>query len=255
MEAWSPVQRFTLDMLSYYEQCKAAGLCTHGCGKSARTGKTECVECAEKNTIRLRAYRADKRSRGECSFSVCHEPVINGAFCEAHAEQQSVRHKARNDDKRSRGECYEVTCREPAVRGGRCDTHAKKKAIEKMERAADKRRRGECRHCIDAVAAPGGIYCTKHFFAVKTQTCETTVEDLVVLWEVQGGRCRYTGVVLLHDDSTELDHVIPRSKGGTGDVSNLAWASRDFNQMKRDFTIEELEHQCRLFLTLRDAEL
>jgi 5-methylcytosine-specific restriction endonuclease McrA len=51
--------------------------------------------------------------------------------------------------------------------------------------------------------------------------------------ERDGNRCQYTGR-LLHLTEGNLDHVVPRSRGGTDTWENLVWAARDVNQRKAD---------------------
>jgi len=46
-------------------------------------------------------------------------------------------------------------------------------------------------------------------------------------------RCQYTGR-LLHPDEGNLDHVVPRSRGGADTWENVVWAARDVNQRKAD---------------------
>jgi 5-methylcytosine-specific restriction endonuclease McrA len=49
--------------------------------------------------------------------------------------------------------------------------------------------------------------------------------------ERDGNRCQYTGR-LLHPDEGNLDHVVPRSRGGADTWENLVWAAKDVNQRK-----------------------
>ena len=51
--------------------------------------------------------------------------------------------------------------------------------------------------------------------------------------ERDGNRCQYTGR-LLHPTEGNLDHVVPRSRGGADTWENLVWAARDVNQRKAD---------------------
>lgn len=51
--------------------------------------------------------------------------------------------------------------------------------------------------------------------------------------ERDGNRCQYTGK-LLHPDEGSLDHVVPRSRGGTDTWENLVWSAKDVNQRKAD---------------------
>jgi 5-methylcytosine-specific restriction endonuclease McrA len=51
--------------------------------------------------------------------------------------------------------------------------------------------------------------------------------------ERDGNRCQYTGV-LLRPDEGNLDHVVPRSRGGADTWENLVWSAREVNQRKAD---------------------
>ena len=51
--------------------------------------------------------------------------------------------------------------------------------------------------------------------------------------ERDGNRCQYTGR-LLHPDEGNLDHVVPRSRGGMDTWENLVWSAKDVNQRKAD---------------------
>lgn len=53
-----------------------------------------------------------------------------------------------------------------------------------------------------------------------------------ILWS---GPCAYCGDL----NPTQVDHVIPRSRGGTSDRGNLAPACRSCNLEKLDFTPDE----------------
>src|SRR5205085_3471601 len=44
-------------------------------------------------------------------------------------------------------------------------------------------------------------------------------------------RCQYTGRVLRPDEGN-LDHAVPRSRGGKDAWENLVWAAREVNQRK-----------------------
>ena len=49
--------------------------------------------------------------------------------------------------------------------------------------------------------------------------------------ERDGNRCQYTGK-LLHPDEGNLDHVLPRSRGGKDTWENLVWSSKAVNARK-----------------------
>lgn len=49
--------------------------------------------------------------------------------------------------------------------------------------------------------------------------------------ERDGNRCQYTGVVLRPDEGN-IDHVLPRSRGGKDTWENCVWSSKDVNSKK-----------------------
>ena len=49
--------------------------------------------------------------------------------------------------------------------------------------------------------------------------------------ERDGNRCQYTGRMLRTDEGN-LDHVLPRSRGGKDTWENLVWSSKDVNARK-----------------------
>ncbi len=63
--------------------------------------------------------------------------------------------------------------------------------------------------------------------------------------------CYLTGrpIDLTNTRSYELDHIIPRSKGGTCDLNNMGLACRDANRAKADMLSEEFLQLCTEVLT------
>lgn len=60
-------------------------------------------------------------------------------------------------------------------------------------------------------------------------------------------KCYLTGrpLDLSKSRSYELDHIIPRSKGGENSLENCGVACRDANQSKRDMLLEEYFQLCK----------
>ena len=53
------------------------------------------------------------------------------------------------------------------------------------------------------------------------------------IYERDGGRCQYTGE-FVGKDGGNLDHVIPRARGGRDSFENLVWAKKQINSVKAD---------------------
>ena len=59
------------------------------------------------------------------------------------------------------------------------------------------------------------------------------------IWERDGRRCQYTGKVLAPGEGN-IDHVVPRSRGGATSWENCVLACRQVNSRKADRTPEEV---------------
>lgn len=59
--------------------------------------------------------------------------------------------------------------------------------------------------------------------------------------------CALTGryINLMKPATYQLDHIVPRSKGGSNDIDNCQLLSRDVNQAKHDLSVEEFINLCR----------
>jgi|SRR5450755_510649 5-methylcytosine-specific restriction endonuclease McrA len=68
-----------------------------------------------------------------------------------------------------------------------------------------------------------------------------------IVIERAGHRCAYCGVRLT-DNRFEVDHIVPISRGGRGNLANLAAACHDCNWSKFDYLIEKWlnDHHARM---------
>jgi 5-methylcytosine-specific restriction endonuclease McrA len=89
-------------------------------------------------------------------------------------------------------------------------------------------------------------YAARRFFWNRANKLRgenaATYRDLARLWKAQRGLCALTGVAL--DRTAEVDHKIPKTRGGSDHISNLQWASSTANRAKRDLTTEEFALLC-----------
>ena len=55
----------------------------------------------------------------------------------------------------------------------------------------------------------------------------------------QHGICPYTGQQLVIGENASVDHILPRSRGGSNDPDNLQWVVTQVNLMKHKLNHEE----------------
>lgn len=70
-----------------------------------------------------------------------------------------------------------------------------------------------------------------------------TADDLERLWNQQDGLCALTGQPMTIADA-DVDHRVPKSRGGSSDLSNLRWVCRKANAAKGDMLDEEFLTLC-----------
>lgn len=77
-------------------------------------------------------------------------------------------------------------------------------------------------------------------------------KELASIWKRQRGRCVLTGQKL--NRSAEIDHKLPRSRGGLDNFENLQWLIADVNRAKRAMIDEEFVQLCRDVVTHKERD-
>jgi 5-methylcytosine-specific restriction endonuclease McrA len=87
-------------------------------------------------------------------------------------------------------------------------------------------------------------YQKRRFFWMRTmKLCGINAKGLALLWRKQRGLCALTGERLTRENA-EVDHILPRKRGGGDEIANLRWTTKTANRMKRDMTDEEFFSAC-----------
>lgn len=94
-------------------------------------------------------------------------------------------------------------------------------------------------------------YASKRFFWSKAMKLRgpgrATHVQIARLWREQKGLCALTGSRL--DRSAQLDHKMPKARGGGDEIDNLQWLSERANLAKRDLTDDEFIRLCETVMT------
>ncbi len=78
-----------------------------------------------------------------------------------------------------------------------------------------------------------------------------TYRDLAAIWKRQRGLCALTGQRL--DRTAEVDHILPKVRGGGDKAENLRWVCRPVNLAKRDLTDVEFHALCANVIATAEA--
>jgi 5-methylcytosine-specific restriction endonuclease McrA len=63
--------------------------------------------------------------------------------------------------------------------------------------------------------------------------------ELRALLDRQNNRCPYCGVHLEVGINAQVDHIVPRARGGEDVIANYQWVDDDCNKMKRSMLERE----------------
>lgn len=122
-------------------------------------------------------------------------------------------------------------------------------ARARAENPAKFRKRGRDRYSAnpEIEKAKMRAYYGRRFFwgrAMKLRGPEraTTIE-VARMWKRQRGRCALTGERM--DRTAQLDHIVPKARGGDDSIGNLRWVTEAANIAKRHMTDAEFLALCR----------
>jgi len=160
-----------------------------------------------------RKYRKEKLSQGLCVVAYCLNKLSSDNYC---------------------GPCL-----------------VKRRDWEKtrsVKRAAD----GYCYKCTINPAAPYLVNCVECWFKQKAGANTKSVRNaqaLKDLWEKQDGKCAISGLPLTIGLNVSLDHIVPKSKGGSNKVDNFQWVLTSVNSFKLTNSLEEMFTICKAIIS------
>jgi 5-methylcytosine-specific restriction endonuclease McrA len=176
--------------------------------------------------------------------------------------------KNRRAKKAARGECRDCSNKNlsPSIFCFSCNEKEKRYRFIRRNKL---KRLGICPVCGVNKPPMGAITCLecvhravnhkkKRFFHSRSVhfnnafNTSHTACDLASIWRKQKGLCVLSGR-LLTPENAELDHVLPKSRGGSHDTSNLQWVVKEVNRCKRDLLESEFIVLC--FDVVKNNEL
>lgn len=203
------------------------------CGNGVAFGCKHCVKCLEK--AKLRSAERYKKIKMERKCKLCSGKVSKGIYCDACRKKRKSRYANKKED----GMC--VVCgKRPADKTAKCDlcheAYVENARIRRERRLLE----GRCVYCEEMRVST--TLCLKHYLQFTAKTHFRTskrYKELEDLFNSQQGICPYTGRKLTLGVDASIDHIVPKSRGGSDDLNNLQWVYYQVNFMKGDMLEEE----------------
>lgn len=154
------------------------------------------------------------------------------AICSTCSDKQKQRYNAN----RSKGGCY--ICGEPTTEPGSayCEKHYERRMALREQR----KKIGICYECGKQAGMDHGKRCELCFFRnIARKFQNISGEQLQKLFEFQKKTCPLSGRTLVPGYNAHLDHIVPRSKGGSNEIENLRWVDKSVNYAKRDLSDDD----------------
>lgn len=213
--------------------CRAAGICVT-CRMNlgdilANSKYSNCESCRAKNTNKVK----ELKEKGICVYCRKRKANSGNTMCLECMEARRNKRKKLRD----KGVCVSCEKNDSKINSTYCEAcleqHRKRRTIFEQN--------GLCVKCGEERTADRNKWCDKCYLK------ETSARHFgsIIFWQElfelfkKNEQCPYTGEKLILGDNTVLDHIVPKSKGGTNELHNLQWVSKIANCMKWDNTEEE----------------
>lgn len=144
---------------------------------------------------------------------------------------------------KSKGLCIE--CSNPTS-GLRCDACNKRRSEYRKRKKTEWKENGLCNQC-GKETINGKNQCEKHYLmqvAIDRLGTSKFWKDIKDVIQKQEYKCALTKENISFEDDIDLDHIIPTSRGGKNEISNVRWVTRKANRLKNNLTDKELKDIC-----------
>jgi hypothetical protein len=186
-------------------QLVASGVCSAGCGRPRDGKRLTCSGCTALARSAARRLYRQRRSQGLCGLCGGTVEAGRGATCAGCSDKQRAQRRRATED-------------------------------------------GRCLKCFTRPKLPDHQQCESCWFkrqAHKHLGSTTRSSDLRSIWLRQKGLCALSGERLVPGLNASVDHVVPRSLGGTDEASNLRWVETTVNQARSNMSDEAFVAMCR----------
>jgi len=223
-----------------------------------RTKKTKlgrASTCRDCKNEKQRADRLTRRCDRKCrTCEAMMEPDTKRQQCRDCLNRGLQRQMNMFDERRKAGLCIHCAQTGPAEGRHSCKTCLERMRDTSASRRLYRRENGLCLGCGDAATIrpstrqpnnPGkDLTCETCYFKLKAKMYLGSGHLWPVLqakWKEQGGRCPYTGELLILGRTATVDHIHPQSRFPelATDPSNMEWTSDRINKTKGNLTKDE----------------
>lgn len=202
------------------------------CGSKSQNGKTYCKDCLIKQKEKL-SFKKRNRICLSCSN------VIGNSLSRCEDCMRKIRDKQREIRLSRKKNSLCIKCGKKKTEGThvKCDKCLFNQSRQFANLVKTRRSKGCCINCENK-SLENNRFCESCYFKSVATKRTGSVKNWIAIkskFDLQEGLCPYSGEKLEIGTNAALDHIIPVSKGGNNDMSNLQWISSIVNTMKWNF--------------------